>query len=749
MSAIGIPTVPLGTLVQVSCTGSAKRTWAQRSSIMAEQQERDVGSESRRASYSFMDTIMFKAIGLPPAYAYRKHSKAPCGEDAKSTTFDKKEHRKYLGKYCFKEEKKSREPIADAVRDSDSKQAYYDFLEGLQQINQQEYLDPEKIGKVVNGKEPGIWDRFMDAIGLGKEDKATEHLRKLAMWEREMRRRANAFQTQLFANDLRHRAQMGLDAEPEHDEHNDKMPIRPETYEMLTRQPEQDFTFMGALVYIINILVSAYTLYTQIRILTDVCPVSFMCPFQRATAGKPILAPPVAFRMGAGTTAVGERAYINSYQPWNAKLKPLCSISQDDGCEGGGYLIQWPYVQAETGKRGIVPPELLSAGCEIIDGLTTSGGNDGWVYNHYEQEVIPKYLRCPADKDTIPFVTPFTVNSTQGISEFTYEPAFYESNHDRTLDCMKDTLKEMGADGAEIKDWPQATRNRRGDALSYMRSCMTQSAIAHGDKCNCGLKNWEKFAIGLFYADETTSSCSESGLWCKPETQQRYEQLQLDISRLEAAGEVTSDAIQNLRETYESQPDAFLCPQDETCERAYKNEQPLNTAQRFGCYFDSEYATEPLRPDFYSCTGAYMWGSDSKYRGMTPQQRMKQEALDMAISKRAMLIAFFLIKEGTIFTAKAMQLAVFVATLVLFLVFYALFLWPLKRLVPESVVAVNAGVVAAKDGVLSFVSLLETLCLSLSTVYRTLIKANQVRLGLVNPSIRDMNDKITSLANTV
>lgn len=94
-----------------------------------------------------------------------------------------------------------------------------------------------------------------------------------------------------------------------------------------------------------------------------------------ATAGKPIVAPPIAFRNPDLVSSVGFRSYVDAYSPWlprtlplqssdhtrvhhtrgheveggvtgsvcvsrSAKLKQKCTMRTDPECLDGGYLIQ-------------------------------------------------------------------------------------------------------------------------------------------------------------------------------------------------------------------------------------------------------------------------------------------------------------------------------------------------------------------------------------------------------------------------
>lgn len=688
--------------------------------------------------------------GYVPEYADRQKP---------NSIFDAEKHRKYLGKYYFQTKKEERQnadensfkPMDDARRGEDSKKAYFDFLEGLQQINQQEYLDPLHTGfdwQIAAKNKIMLCGKPQD---IEADFETMKRMKALAHWEREMRNRANAYQTQLFHDQLLRRAEKGTYEEKgaQHQEH-DPPPlrgIRKETYEQLTRPLEKDFTIAGAAVYIVSIVISLFTLYSQIRVLVLVCPVGFMCPSQSRTVGYPVLAPPVQFRSGVNETAVAAtRGYVNRYRPWSAKLTPLCSIRNDAGCERGGYLIQWPYVQTTSNGNATFPANLTKV-CERF-----VRKEQGWMYDYHKGSIVPEYWKCP-DKKRLPFVSEYTTTwGFKGLSEFHFEPAFYEKTHDRTLTCMSEALDGIGAESG-ISNWtgvvnalPSVT-----ELVDGLRSCMAGGEpLEDMRKCACGLNEWERFAAGLFHedAEEATHVCGSSSGRRRCDPRANASSDALASGSTEDQGSLL-DPISSLFGGGGGGVWTGFCPAGQECVRKYEDEVPLNRAELFGCWFTAPDAAARLPADYYSCSGGIELGSPDKYVGMSVEDRQRQQLLDMVLSKRTVLLLAFMVKEGTVVTGSLVYFALTSVLVSVLMIFYIFVLLPLKTIKPDLSFTINKTMLALKDAIAAQMFVLFWMCMSLSSVLRTLVKVSQVASMLVNPSIRDMDDKIASVANTV
>lgn len=252
----------------------------------------------------------------PPAFAFRGKN---------SGVEFRKKHRKYVSAL-------NRSNLPDYGDEGQAaKEVYEEFLHGLELINQQE------------------------ALLLGRKNA------DLKKWERQVRTRANVRTQRRFDENLRQRVKRPMSDHPSECARN-QCPIREATRAYLTRPVETDFSVLGALVYLGTCCLYIFTLVAQISQIRAVCSSGYACPASSATAGFPIVAPPVAWRnltnapvQLAGSTPVIKVANLSwstAEAFWEPSVYATCAFGSE-GCDTPGYEVQWPYIQG-MGPNG--PP---------------------------------------------------------------------------------------------------------------------------------------------------------------------------------------------------------------------------------------------------------------------------------------------------------------------------------------------------------------------------------------------------------
>jgi hypothetical protein len=240
-------------------------------------------------------------------------------------------HKKYHAKYCFVDQAIPQH-ILQAPRTTEGFLAYNEFLIGLEKINQQEFVMPGKSGAnlEMSFKDKNAMLNQLTASGIAE----------LAAWERQIRQRSETRNVMKYTENLLRRSRMDTSKRFEECGLNG-IPIRRETYNLLTRPPEKDWTLVGMIILVLTALNLLYAVYIQVMTLTRVCSGPFFCPDRGEAARYPLAAPPAAFRITGDSSVTLMAPTVEAFAyPWDPFL-------QDS--TGQGYLVEWPYYQKHAG----------------------------------------------------------------------------------------------------------------------------------------------------------------------------------------------------------------------------------------------------------------------------------------------------------------------------------------------------------------------------------------------------------------
>lgn len=198
--------------------------------------------------------------------------------------------------------------ILQAPRTTEGFLAYNEFMIGLEKINQQEFVMPGKSGANLDMSFQGQNAILNPLTASG--------LAELAAWERQIRQRSETKNVMLFTENLLRRSRMDKGKKFE-DCGLRGIPIRRETYNLLTRPPEKDWTMFGMIVLVLTALNLLYAVYIQVMTLTRVCSGPFFCPDRGEASKYPLAAPPAAFRMAGDASIALMAPTVEAFAyPW-------------------------------------------------------------------------------------------------------------------------------------------------------------------------------------------------------------------------------------------------------------------------------------------------------------------------------------------------------------------------------------------------------------------------------------------------
>jgi len=257
-----------------------------------------------------------------PVFAFRC-SKQPENGQKKSYHVELKEHHlKYLTAVETR-------PLPEYGEEGQAaKDAYLEFLAGLDMINQAEPLD----------------------VGY------TE----VQAWERLMRRRVNTRTQRLYDDNLLYRVKINKKIRPEECGPLET-PLKDMTRTLLTRPPEEDWTAFGILLHCVSVASLCFGLFSQINSIVQICSAAYVCPRGTVTQGLPIVAPPVRFRNLTQSGYIqGTASYPNititdsviktfKTAQWLPEIQKSCKFGAA-GCDAPGYQVQWPYMQSSVNE---------------------------------------------------------------------------------------------------------------------------------------------------------------------------------------------------------------------------------------------------------------------------------------------------------------------------------------------------------------------------------------------------------------
>jgi len=730
------------------------------------------------------------------------------GDNGTPTKFLPEEHRKYDAKCYFskagrRDGEHRAEAMHDAQRGPDSMKAYSEFLRGLELINQQEYISKQHTGELANSFE----DKLLD--GIPKKERQKK-LKGLARWERTIRQRHQAQTTATFVKNLERRVQMGVDTAVEKTKKG-HLPIRGWTRDILLRPPEADFSFFAVLMGAVSQVIFISNLVTQLRLFPIVCSAAFACP-RAGTCGLPAVAPPVAFR-AASTVAMTEHlTFVSLTKPWNPYVETSCMYG-DANCKDPGYLVQWPYLQKSDGSVGIATG--VASQCTFRndsnkgpDGITHK---DIWlVWDPFTESLREEYYECP--DELLAFEETWNTSAGAGLNvsntseaagwgfnvsntseavgwglnvsnisgavgsgvngsntseavgsgfngsntseavasglnvsviskaAFHFDSSYYKKIHEATIKCLNLVIEDDDADLnlTQASDFRTMNGSTAAIALAMVRDCMVKERTEYSPltKCDCGLFKWSAFPVQTYYSGpEVTKTCFD-GFY---------------------HGRLCSDATKDVCAGSGSFLEAGFTNGNGTgCQQTYKDQRPLNTSSAFGCFFTAPDAAAQMSPEYSTC-GESLWASWTGKSGVDHRKLSGglQKGVNMAFSKRTILVFVFLLKEGGWISASVMMIfisvVILVASIPLCMILSILYLAHWTKLFPfEKLTLIQWGILV-KENILDFardqLKVTYAMFRSLSSTRQIYMFGKSIRNGLVNPSIKDMEAKLPVVAN--
>ena len=445
-------------------------------------------------------------------------------------------HEKYHAKYCFADQKQPRH-IVQAKRTPEGLYAYNEFLIGLEKINQQEFVMPGKSGAKL--QEPlGFEGKSAVLNDLGPKG-----IDKLAMWERQVRRRAEARNVMRYHENLLRRSRM--DKQKEFETCSDGIPIRRETYMLLTREPEKDWTTLGMIVLVLTAANLLYAMIVQTLTLEQVCSAPFFCPNRGPAAKYPLSAPPSAYRISGDASKELMAPTVASFAyPWDPYVI-------DSG--GKGYYTEWPYYQRHSGRineQGYTKawyneahlkeldalgvqlhlPEDVGKYCSVRKSTETPAQNP-YVWDPFLRTVREEYVKCDGKE------TPLTLKNQHGlptnssdysesVTRVTFKKDVYDQRHIMTVQCMKDLQSKCKVKdgerepkfcskscgevfvGGEIQNiqcelhtwWNEIKTSPNADyVFGEIETCVNNFFDTLPHVCDCHEKSWKHYPLRYFY----------------------------------------------------------------------------------------------------------------------------------------------------------------------------------------------------------------------------------------------------------
>jgi len=448
-------------------------------------------------------------------------------------------HKKYHAKYCFVDRKEPQH-ILQAPRSPEGFFAYNEFLIGLEKINQQEFVMPGKSGAKL--REPLAFEGSNAVLN----DLGSKGLAQLAMWERQVRQRAETINVMRYHENLLRRSRMNM--QKPFESCADGIPIRRATYMLLTRPPEKDWTTVGMIVLVLTAANLLYAMIVQILTLRQVCSAPFFCPNRGHAASYPLAAPPAAYRMSGDASQELMAPTVQAFAyPWDPYVK-------DSG--GKGYYSEWPYYQKHSGRintKGYTDvwyteahlreldelgaqmhlPEDMDAGCSVRTSTQVPDENP-YVWDPFLRTVREEYLKCDSKETRFTLANQhgLPTNSTdfsESLTRITFRKEAYDERHEKTVRCMKQlqgkckvkhgerdpkfcsrNCGEVVVDGKVQKIecdlhawWDDVKSSSNANyLLGEVETCVNNFFDAVPHVCDCNEKNWKHFPLHYFYQGE-------------------------------------------------------------------------------------------------------------------------------------------------------------------------------------------------------------------------------------------------------
>ena len=571
---------------------------------------------------------------------------------------------------------------------------------------------------------------------------------------------------------------MGLDKKFE--ECADGIPIRRETYTVLTRPPEPDYTVVGILLSIFGVGNFCFTLIVQIIALATVCSTPFFCPMRGSDRTNPMVAPPAKFRAAISNSAkMSPPTFASFAWPWNPTVKDTTT----------GYMSEWPYFQthhgvdeentpiwytgetiAELNDLGNMVSLQKPAGCAVTNGI------HDFVWDPFEHIVREEFLACDVNEKTFQHIS--TSGTVVGVksdykeytSTITLYLEAYTQRKAKTVQCMEMLKKKCDQDQAnivtqedkycvpgcangkcEVKTWWEGNKkkfpNNRPEPTKYksemaelIGQCVASllSEISH--VCECHEKAFAHYPLAHFHqgGDLAKIKVCEGGIdknqFCVP--QRVGVQLNQECTpSIEGTGNKMTTTTYN-------------------CVEKWPNSMPLYKNNKYGCFFSSPTAASELQFVYKSCN-FYDADGSTYTNGGSLTRTQAQRLLNVQVSKRAALVLIFLYKECGFLSASITIILVLIALVLMFLLLspviyicYTLMNGKTEAGLGTRITLVKlVGIVYTL--IYTYLYLIWVMVCNLSMTYRAFVMISAVVRLQVNKSLTDMDVKLTSVSGII
>lgn len=431
--------------------------------------------------------------------------------------------------------------------------------------------------------------------------------------------------------------------------------------------------------------------------------------------------------------------------------KHWCSLSADfdDPVSGG----RWGHCNPCRGEEVPLAPELLQGGkCSVV-----REGETGWMWDPFLAQLRNEYMDCSVATDcvgdvcaskvvpaNIPILQEVHVKGQKAYSPMHFSTDYYEKLHTNTLKCMRKTQETLTAavvkeffgnsDAQETpndtlimvsySEWLKLDSTQAAAAFQVLRDCIgkKQNGLGSVNRCACDKTNYFKWPIYVFFTERglPTHRC---------------------------LGGRDSNSI--------CDPKANTCRDTATCDQTFENQSPIAISSRYGCFFAHPSAKTPIAARYESCGIVAMSKVESQSTTFDEGKLEYEQSVEVfktGITRRTVLAAVFLLKELNFLTSFLMLIIIVllllpiaillgIPTCVIFFCYWSK--------TPHRHARCLFFLVMIKDILIHQIWVLLVMCVNFSTTFRIYKLASTVYKLEVNRSIKDMDRKLTSLANTV
>jgi hypothetical protein len=578
------------------------------------------------------------------------------------------------------------------------------------------------------------------------------------------------------------------------------IPIRRETYALLTRPPEPDYTFVGIILKVVAILLAMQTIWAQINALVFICSTGFICPW-RGYAGKfPMVAPPVLFRT---VDADYSKSATNFTSTWISKVYPW---DPELVLSTSGYNTDWPYVQIHSGRQfrySQVPVKFAFAQEQLLalenlaapvllptytskDCTLTLASSDpkAFVFDPFTRKIREEFLDCKKPVTTFNDIPSrsavfdsFTTGSNVSVSSWPFKEfktivsfrnTVYSKRRDSTLECMRQTRARCdNSDGKKVSGYARATEPKFCCADGKSSGCELNSwwntiKARAADPVYSNLVNEVRDQVEVcvsmkLYSEPHACDCSEKNFrqYPLPKFYQGVTPINVCQSG-PTAGLVCTVTDPNKPSVNDcEQVVVNKQPVSVDCKPKYPDSKSLSTHEDYGCFFTAPDADREANLDYYKCNFKAPGKVQTSGGPLTRTQSMG--LIDLEVSKRAGLVGIFLAKELGMITGFGvlLVLAVIVGVLLILLspiigICYCLLSKSKGQKDGIFLRITLAGIAQTVWGIIyGQATVLYILFINLSTTYRAGVNLRHLINLTINKSLVDMDIKINFVTEVI